>query len=224
MIVNPYIFGVAVSPHYDGITHYYKCDNALTDSVGGLDITANGGMGYATGKINQALSLDGVNDYGSFPNDSFSFTSSFTYRVWINPDAFSGNKYIFCNYKSSPAVGYGLYLGGSQLYFFISNSGSFVHQLNGGTLSTSTWYHIVITFDDATNDFKIYVNNSLLETYNYATSFTWSSGAISQLGQYNSADYYDGLFDEWAIFDGVAKDSTWVSDDYNGGTGRQYPV
>jgi len=58
-------------------------DNSANDSVGTNHGSLMNGCTFSIGKIGQAFTFDGINDYVSLPNNSLNFTGDFSIGLWV---------------------------------------------------------------------------------------------------------------------------------------------
>lgn len=221
MIINSFIFAPA-STLWNNLIAYWTGDNTPNDSLGTYNGTLINGATYATGKINNGFSLDGVNDYISVsPSLGSSFTSpsnSHSYSFWAYPNVLSENKTIISNGNSG--MGTIVAFGGANIYIFYAGVGGLYNA--GGGFSINTWYHIVITYNGGV--FKMYKNGSLFST---SSVITWTDGvgtSNTYIGSYlNGSGLYNGTIDELGAWS-RALTATEVTEIYNAGAGKQYPL
>jgi Concanavalin A-like lectin/glucanases superfamily len=162
-----------------GLVGWWTFDGKDMSGVQAYDRSGNGNRGILTsgpvrtiGKIGQALSFDGSNDYvavGSASN--LNNLTKFTYSVWIKPSADAGTVGHIVTTKD-------IY---DKYFSFYGNSGGSSNKIrsgvgtNGTSADTSTpnntitpgkWHHVVITYDD-TGDRKvrIYINGAEPSSY-----------------------------------------------------------
>jgi hypothetical protein len=176
-ILNPYIFA-PTSTLNTNIRNAWNFDNVATDSVGGLTATLQNGLTYtASGKINQALIFDGVNDYATLPDNSMDLTGDFTISMWVYYTA-TGAQTFFAN---------GFYNTGANIWkgwaIDINNLGSNNNRVSfiiptGTTsplnytawdfsttaLTLNAWHHILITRVSGVNTYA-WINN-VSQSYN----------------------------------------------------------
>jgi hypothetical protein len=122
------------------------------------------------GKIGQAITFDGVDDYVSVANESnfdFTHTQPFSLAAWVNINpAFSGKENdIIVKADPSTFKGYSLYITDTRfITFFIqqSSGSNFISTRaeTAGLAAPSQWTHIVATYDGSVTEggLKIYVN------------------------------------------------------------------
>jgi hypothetical protein len=162
----------------NGVRNAWNFDNVATDSVGGLTATLQNGLTYtASGKINQALIFDGVNDYATLANNSMNLTGDFTISLWVYYTA-TGAQTFFSNgvydtganiYKGWAIEANNLGTNNNRVSFFIPTSTT--TPLNYTTWDFSTtaltlnaWNHILITRVSGVNTYA-WINN-VSQSYN----------------------------------------------------------
>lgn len=168
-----------------------------------------------------SLSFDGTNQSMDVSSTSdFAFGSSgFSISFWFNGGGFnspSGFGVNVFDMRSSPV--------GSQpsLWIETGGAGSLVKYYAAGgykvsttaTLNSGTWYHLVITNDGSTT--KIYLDGNTTPIGTGSDSTTYVSAPLRVGGYHNNNYYYDGLIDEFAIFNYELSASD-VSAIYNNG-------
>lgn len=84
------------------------------------------------------------------------------------------------------------------------------------TLTTGTWYHMVVTYDTTTNNFYFYLNGTKYGPNNHTIN-TVSSGL--QIPWTTYSQWPAAYFDDFAVYDVVLSDEQ-ISLIYNSGTGR----
>jgi len=85
------------------------------------------------------------------------------------------------------------------------------------TLTANNWYHIVGTYDGATN--KLYVNNSLVQSASYAGTPARSQGGIRLMRRWDNPDYWGGRLSIVNIYTG-SLNATQISQNYNANKSR----
>ncbi len=164
-----------VQPLPSGPIYYWKFDEGggttAYDSAG----TNNGtvyGASWTTGRIDGALSFDGVNDYVRVPNNQGRqiTTNQITLSAWIKLGADVGNtqKGIICEQVQIDWDNYILWgleifgdgyggSGGNQLVFLDSDGRTAYHTCMSPTdLNSNQWYHVAVT--DNAGTIRIYLD------------------------------------------------------------------
>jgi hypothetical protein len=177
------------------------------DSVNGQNGTLTNGPLWTTGKLGQAIRLDGSNDYVALPTMDLT-GSALTMSAWVMFTAFPANSDQRILSKSSGIAEQSHYWmlsqtkqGNAQRLRFRLRTGSSTTTLiaSSGDLAANTWYHAVATYDGST--MKLYLNGTLVgstaKTGTLATS-TWVSVNIGRNPDGNN--YLSGAIDEVQIF------------------------
>jgi len=225
MIINPYIFGVA-STLNTGLFGVWNADNTPNDSFGSNNGTLINGATYATGKINEAFSFDGVNDYLSLPVASINLLNTYSISLWVKSSNIGANGSPISNLTGAPYYGYVITLYAGAVYFDVYNNSSAYRANTANILSNNIWYHIVVVFQ-AGSPSLIYVNGSSSSiTSNNTINPTYQgtekpSIGIQLLGAALSNPFL-GLVDTTTIWTRVLTPAE-VTELYNLGTGKQYP-
>ncbi len=215
----------------DNLVSYWKMED-VNDAVGGRTLTNNNTVTFPSGKVNNAGSFNGSNQYLSRASDaSLQITGALSIACWIYCDALNkiyiskGNGNI-SNYEYELSVATNGSLG------FISSNGSNYFQASTtttGIISTSTWYYVMFRKTGSTNgvdtvDFRVNGTNYSTTVGSANISNVGTSSTALQIGARTAgtASYFDGLIDEVAIWDRYLSDAEYNTL-YNSGTGTTYP-
>jgi len=198
----------------------------VVDSVGSFPGTNNGATRNVNGIIDKAFSF-ATNDYVNFSeNSSLDFNNeNFSISFWVNASVINSADTLFSKGKPS---------GGNWDYTIrVDNPGKILFRTFDGaqrdltsdlTLSTNTWYHVVVTTDNSADTKIIYING--VENGTQAFGHKYSSNLDLLMGASNDSGsvslFYNGLIDEVGIWNRVLT-PTDVSDLYNSGSGDSYP-
>jgi len=188
------------------------------------------GASWTSGKVGQALSFDGINDYVNVANNSsLQITSALTLEVWIKTPSswnkeyptpvskaqlsgdWDGEYWIAINRGDhSPS------LRNKFSFAFAPAGGSAIDHWSNSSLSANTWYHIVATFDDSANKVKLYLNGVLDKEYieTQKPAITNYPVRIGHGGYTNN--YFNGIIDEVRIYNRVLSPAE-ILDHYNAG-------
>jgi len=215
-----------------GLTAYYKADSdgSFNSSVGSLHGTISGASYNASGKIGGAYEF-GSGDYIALGASNSHFTSNTNWSVsmWIKTTTYPlvDSDLVFCFHTASTAS-YAFYVvtynsPTGRINGYVKNgsgSAQLIFDVNG--YDTTSFYHLVITYDGAT--VKTYINNT--EVGSQATTFNGFGSFQAYLGSYSNSftatRSYDGLIDEVSTWSRTL--STYdIADLYNSGVGLSYP-
>src|SRR4030042_1436876 len=96
---------------------WWRFEGDLTDETGVNDGTGYGSITYASGKIGQALELNGTDDYVNVgDNTSLNFTNDFTVEAWINGDAFQSTYYDLITFRGYNKWAFGVFHGNRLMF------------------------------------------------------------------------------------------------------------
>jgi hypothetical protein len=224
-------YPTGILPLWSDLLAYYTADNTPNDALGNYNGTLLNGTTYGTGIINNGFSLDGVNDTVDMGNNlDFDGSTAFSISFWLNANSVTSVSVPLGKASNaSPFNGYWFGITSSgNIRFTLSNDLNAPDWLaieNSATLSTSTWYHVVMTYDGSkdSSGLKVYVDNALNTQTVISNTLT---GSISntkpfKLGARTNGFWYNGLVDEISVFNRELTASE-VTQLYNSGAGLQY--
>ncbi|MGC2063788.1 MAG: LamG domain-containing protein, partial [Thermodesulfovibrionales bacterium] len=188
-----------------GMVSLWKADNSAADSVGTYNGTLNGTT-YAPGKVGQAFSLDGVDDYVNVGD--LDLPSTFTIEAWINPDT----TFIQLIMKK-----------GGSYQFFVNNAGTLDLDVTNtigqrtyyssivGAVTAGQWNHVASTYDGSAGPLQKvthYINglavNSTYFMAGDAGGTPANNSADTTIGSDPGPTWpFSGLIDELAVFNRV---------------------
>lgn len=178
-------------------------DGNANDFTGTNNGTLQNGAGYAVGKVGQAFSFDGVDDYVEVPdNPSLNMTNAVTVEAWINLSTLPA---VWADIitKDEPAEGpYTLRLKNDGAVSFIVRTADGFHEISSptGAANAGVFSHIAGTYNASSQSFCVYVNA-------VSSCTTLSSGALVpnnnalKIGvDIFNGRYFNGLIDEPSIY------------------------
>ncbi len=196
----------------DDVNDFFSTNNFTNENAVAFNAGKVGNAGdTGTGNTNKALALASALGIDG-GNCSIS--------LWVKlTDAVSVGK-TFANQASngSTNTGYTLQYDGTTLAANRYKNGTSDNSATETvTLSTGTWYHIVLTYDGTT--LRLYRDNVAKGTL--ATSGNGVSATIAafNLFKHNVERFLSGLIDEVGVWS-KALNTTEISDLYNGGSGQ----
>ncbi len=217
------VLSPSINPRWSGLDHYYTADSVLTDSIGTSDMTLYNGATYGMGIIGNAFSFNGVNQYGKLPDDTFAPTGNFTIRLWVEFTALSG---WFCNIGNySAGQGILFYITGNKIVSIISNAGNDIigNIPANPTITTGTRHQVVLSHTFGVKS-DYYIDGNLIVSFISTKSPAYPSPCPNVFGASGTlTNNCNCLIDEIALLDGELWDATQVTEDYNSGSGLQYP-
>lgn len=186
-----------------GLVGEWHFDGDAQDSSGNGNHGTVYGATFVEGISGQALSFDGSNDYVSVP-DAPSFTvSEVTVEAWIKPDntVFQG---IVTNHANGVDAdgSWVLYKSDKVCFIIFTNTGEQLPAC-GGSISASSWYHIVGTWSSSSGS-KIYLNGVNVGTVTTSGTLPDPINPV-EIGRYHVYNppnqyWFDGIIDEVRIY------------------------
>lgn len=195
---------------------YWSLDGGVA-----VDNSGNGNNGSITGSpttvagvSGSALQFDGTNDWIDLAGLTLNGVSSLSYSVWfcansvqdgdiIGPDGW-GNDLVRLVYDSANTRFRATMRWGTDTSYNLYSS----------SITTSQWYHLVVTADIANSKFKFYVDGSLIDSVSIDSTGTYSNTNDYSIGRDYDNAYVDGRIDEVRIYS-KALTATEVEELYN---------
>jgi hypothetical protein len=200
---------------------------ATDRSSTGANGTLTSGPVPTIGKVGQALSFDGEDDYVAVADnavfDLVYATGNYTWSTWVKPDDFEEWNNIL-TVSQTGSLNFSIYMhttadatwgpvtnGISAGWSYASGGASnvIVHSTNN-VVATSTWAHVVVTFDGTqavANQIKIYLNGvDTTDTSDVSVDTVPAIGNISPTAIYIGSNQnfagerFDGSLDEVRMY------------------------
>lgn len=214
------------------IVAYYKLNESsgnATDSVGSRILTNFNTATFGAGLIGNAVSENGSNQYLGYTTDNYGIAGgaiSISGWVKLNSEIASGTWHLLSQESATNNVGNAIiyeYNGGTRrINATRAKRGIADNTVTSNVnLGTSTWHHLVYTFDGST--VTIYLDGTSVGTVaSSGNGFSGSSTEFSIGRLWNNTNYPNAMFDEVGIWS-RAITSTEVTSLYNAGAGLTYP-
>jgi hypothetical protein len=201
----------------NGSAGEYKDSTSVNNGQGGGGTAAYVPTLSTSAKIDGAQSLDG-NDYISVPdNSSLNITSQLTMEAWVNlTDASNDQKIVGKTNNVVCNRGYILGVKNGSLYPEIWNSSGNYYSFTSGTISSSQWTHLAVTWTTGGNMVG-YVNGSQVNSISAGSTDigTYTNPLYMGTAPYNHTQYFaNGTIDEVRI-SSVSRDLCWIQTEYN---------
>ncbi|WP_299124200.1 LamG-like jellyroll fold domain-containing protein, partial [uncultured Winogradskyella sp.] len=157
------------------------------------------------------IDFDGNNDYITF-KDNYDFSSGFSLELWVKPESVTGTQTLISKRDANNRNnGYDLSLVGSTVQFNFNSTGSITSSY---PISTDRWYHIAVTYDNAGNNYRLYIDGIEVSTpvnaiYPVGNSMSCIVGAMDQSNNppNKPVSYFNGWIDELRIWDVALTDA-----------------
>lgn len=202
--------------------HWWKLDESsgtdAADSIGTEDGALYDGATWSTsGKLNNALSLDGTDDYVKISDDNtidVYSSDSVSLALWFKADTGGSEQYLFNKGYGEDNKYYMLRLESTgELYTGVGDGDAAFFQTTG-TYDDATWHHAVVVIDRATDKLILYVDGSEAGYASITAVGGMDQGKHLYLGTQKTTNYFDGLMDEF-LFYNYALSSSEVSTLYS---------
>jgi GH43 family beta-xylosidase len=197
-----------ITPTQDpsGLWARYSFEGNANDSSGNArNGTLVNGPTFVTGRVGQAVNLDGSNDYVNLPTGIISTLSNFTVASWVKLDTTGSWRRIF-DFGTGTSVNMFLVpqSSSSTVRFAITTSGNGAEQQLNATpvLPTGTWKHVTVT--KSGNTATLYVDGVQVAQSTNMILGPSSLGNTNQnwigRSQYSGDAYLDAQIDEFRIY------------------------
>ena len=212
--------GIAAEFRLNGIVGTIASGTAVVADVGSNAKIADGGgtaIRYATGKLGQAVSMDGTNDYVDLTNYTQTAVNDYSISVWFKT-AQATNGVLVQDRGSgagnSLTLGIGNNPGGcaaGKLSYGVDSNGVYNGICSNTSYNDGAWHHVVGVWDGtaavqvATAQFSLFVDGAAVSTTTYVAG-TAPTAPLTGLGRtkfgYHEAwtAYFAGLMDETVIW------------------------
>jgi autotransporter-associated beta strand protein len=200
---------------------WWPFDVSADDVIAANHGTLQGGASIVSGKVSNAVSLDGVDDYVSIPASAGLDTqTAITIDAWIFPAAAPAPvvEYSF----GSSAFGVHLWIHTDDDVFanFVDATGGDHVVKSGVPMTLNEWHHIAATYDKTSGFGAVYLDGvsvfgETLGSFDLATSADLYIGHRPLTGE--QFPWFAGLIDEVEIFN-RALTADEIQDIYNAGS------
>lgn len=210
------------------LAHYWKLNGNANDSKGTAHGTLINAPTLVTGKLGDAYSLNGIDQYIDIP-DSINIGQSFSISLWIKSNAatWESSYAFFINSRAANGFMMGPTGDFSFVRCYVAHSDgnlsiSYVDIPNPADITL--WNHYAMVYDHSTNRQKGYLNGVLMVDVQHAAFIRNNDTAPALIGKdmfSNETNRHGNVqIDDVAIF-GKALSTEEIEYIYNSGTGRE---
>lgn len=192
---------------------HWPLDGNAEDLLGnhnGSDSGVTFGVEGAANHTGTAAEFNGSNSTITVPFDSAINPESFTLSMWVNADSTSGFASPITSRDDTPGSvhGYLVYNDSSGNWNFWTGTGGpsgAWNQMSGGPVEVGSWTHLAVSYDDASQTKRLYVNGTLAGSNSAANLYSPNGPQSENLHIGSGADnggsfYFDGLIDDVALW------------------------
>ncbi len=191
-----------VQPDATSLVAHYAFEGNTDSSAGGPAGTVVGAPQFVTGKVGQAIQLDGARDFVSVES-SFDLPV-YSAALWFRVDGGAGNRDVLSVYDSDGGHGILLEITGTGQVRYLhrpvvsTQGGSNVYSDAG--YDDGTWYHVAVV--KSAEAMTLYVNGEPAGAVADSASFdkTLTRLALGVLKHDNLARFFPGALDEFYLY------------------------
>ncbi len=213
LIVMTGLILVCTSAGWGELVGYWSFDNQADpgndDSGKGNDGTLYGPTWTPLGKINAALSFDGINDYVSVDdNTTLDITNELTIEAWVRTNIDMDTN------PQMQIVDKGEHLGTGEGYMLMVYNGDLYARVNkdNGTAciyeypDDKKWHHVVYTFESGEQN--LYIDGILVVSKTQITTIGTNDQDLLIGNGVNRSYYWNGEIDEVRIYNHAIPEPT----------------
>jgi hypothetical protein len=212
--------GAAASPLLIDLVSYWKLDETSGtrfDSVSANNLSDNGGVGFATGKIGNSAEFDTTNYLST---NTVLSSGPFTVSCWIYADTVTQSAGGIVNRYDNPVPAdrtWTSYVANDDIVFAIPPTQLTINNI----VSAATWHLFIFWYDDVAQEMGIQFDTTI-QTKSQTTGYANTNVPFSIGARADGGTAFDGRIDEVGIWSRVltAAERTQL---YNGGAGLTYP-
>ena len=126
--------------------------------------------------------LDGSSNYFTLPNNSILSVSNFTISIWVKLAQLNADQYLI-DTSSNLNFGYGYSFrirSNNTIRFWAYDANNSLDTTD--TVSSNTWYHITVSYNNTSKTQKIYINGSLSVSGQHTNSFVAATVSYLRIG------------------------------------------
>ncbi len=215
-------------PAPPGLVSWWQAEANGNDVVGTNNGTLMNGAGFAPGKVGQAFSFNGVNQYVSVPDSPSLRPTNLTVEGWVNFSTLSGDsghliaKPFGVVDLDSFAVAY--YAG--QLMAAITRASGMGPLISyNWTPAVGTWHHIAYTFNNASSTQMLFVDGIAVASSAVSGPIVYDTHPFligADIQHETPMFFLGGLLDEAALYN-RALSAVEIAAIYNSGSAGKCP-
>ena len=194
--------------HSSLAAHWMFEGNANDSSGNGNDGTVNDAT-WTEGKIGEALSFDGVNDYVEIgDNESLNINETVTISAWVYNQQDMGQSAVAICRGSYRTNGWYWWIDHKSWRIAINSPDNYARISSHYSVPFNEWHHLVSIIDNHNRQIHFYVDGVLQATEDMPFAFAENENSL-YLGRYNNSDSFNwkGVMDDVRISNVALNDS-----------------
>jgi len=216
-----------------GLVSWWPGEDNANDIQSGNHGTLQNGATFAAGKVGQAFSFDGVDDFVEIPeNGSLDLNGNFTVEAWVKPESYLAvpspviTKYNYSGGNLANVSWQLDMLNGGNVQFGVacgtnSSTDLMYQQTTNAVVSLNVFTHLAAVYQQNPPTIEIYVNGVLqASTTNGSCNFINQNDTPVRIGKRidsGSTAFFDGIIDEVSIYN-RALSASEIQSIYNAGS------
>ena len=181
---------------------YWEFENNTNDTAGMNNGTFNGGTAvYATGKVDQAIDLDGTDDYVDIPYSTD--PTAYTVTAWVEPTDVTSVNIVYRGTANPSQFSHQLRITSGSKFEHYTWDGQSRTVTGTTTVQANTWYHVAMVASNG-GTVRLYVNGVEEGTPVGTINSLWTDGDRFYVGNTSPVGgFFDGLIDDVRIYEQV---------------------
>lgn len=196
-----------------------------TDEVASKVLTDAGAVGTTTGKLGNARQFPKTtNGYMTTANTAeLAFQADASISMWFRRDAGGSDTVMGVYGAGTSARSWYLKVQTNQWTIFHWGGSTQQQSLLAGTVSTGTWYHLVLTYDFSLKTYELFIDTVSTLTFTPTNQIDSPGSEPFAIGaRASGTDLINASMDMITVYDAVIP-SSQISDIYNSGSGIEQP-
>jgi hypothetical protein len=199
---------------------FWTGDGDARDFAGLDQNGTNNGAGFAVGKVGQSFRFAAEPQNISIPDSAAMRPANFTIESWAKSESNSGVRHIFAKtLGSATADSYVLWNDSGMLNAAICANVSTCAAISAPMFNTGEWHHVAVTFDDAGDSLRLYVDGAQVAAGASALSIGYDAHPVLIGADHANeviSDSWRGQLDEVSFYD-RALSASEIAAVYNAG-------
>lgn len=199
--------GIAAPSNADLVMHLTG-DGTTADATGnGHTAVLNNGTTYATGKLGQAFSFDGVNDFIHVAASGDLEPTSISIAFWINTEQDAGLRLLFdsSHGSSNGQFGWATQMNNGVFRSTYGNGSTFQEAVSTTNIADGQFHHVAMTLDGST--LKSYVDGVVESSISF-TGTAMGTGDELRMGRHFSLNrQFAGELDDVRLYNHALTDA-----------------
>ena len=206
-----------------GLVSWWSADGKAIDKISGNDGALQGGLAFIAGKVGQAFSFDGTNDYINLTTSAsldIGAGDGFTIECWIKPGNVTAG-HVLVEWNNGSAIGVQFWtsvpgLGGNGSLFANivgTNGNNHIFASPSGILNITNFQHVAVTYNRTNGVAKIYRNGIAVASQAIGTFRPQTTHPLYFGKRVSGAtpSFYEGALDEVALYRQALTDAEILS-------------